>query len=88
MEEEWRSLQYYVLNPLEKELYRVPALKPGKDSLYHTGLHITLSLAYLYWMYSILPRLKIFVSSPNAISIYVSPSPSKLGRQSCRAACL
>ncbi len=30
----------------------------------------------------------IFLSSPYTISIYVSPSPSNLGRQSCRASCL
>ncbi len=31
---------------------------------------------------------KILFTSLYAISVYVSPSPSNLGRQSCRAACL
>jgi hypothetical protein len=33
-------------------------------------------------------QYKIFFSSPYTISIYVPPSPSNLGRQPCRAACL
>jgi hypothetical protein len=31
---------------------------------------------------------KIYFSLPNTISLHLSPSPSKLGRQSCRVACL
>jgi hypothetical protein len=33
------------------------------------------------------PPGPIFFSSPYTISIYMPPSPSNLGRQSCRAAC-
>ncbi len=34
------------------------------------------------------PSTNIFFTSSNTISIYLSPSPSKLGRQSCRVVCL
>ncbi len=44
----------------------------------------TFILPLLLWS----AQYKIFFSSPYTISIYVSPSPSNLGRQPCRAACL
>ncbi len=41
-------------------------------------------LLWLLWT----AQYKNIFSSPYTIAIYVSPSPSNLGRQSCRAACL